>query len=120
MAHQCAGRHHPIRWHEHARFIEQDLWIALSKERGEPPGRRCLAIIEQSGVGQNERPDTGSGDVDTHLMPLLQLRLGINDIFSLERWSELFRCSGTQRRDHHPIRFQGWRYWFDGHGYSLT
>jgi hypothetical protein len=77
-------------------------------------------MIEKSGLRQQERTDTGSGDRSAFGMPLPQLHLALNDISSFESRDQLLRPPGIQRRHDHPVRLQIWRYGLHGYRQSLS
>ena len=59
MPHRCAGRDAHVRRHQHPGLVEQDIRIALPKQRREPPGRGRFLMIEKPGLRQDERADAG-------------------------------------------------------------
>src|SRR5258708_25029089 len=96
----------------HERLVENNIRVALPKQRTEPPGRSRFAMIEKSSFRHKERPDTGRGDKRAFSMPFQQLRLGLTHIRSSESWDQLLRCPGIQRRNDHPVRLHACCYGF--------
>ncbi len=93
---------------EHARFVELYSRIARSKQRGEPPRGRRIVIVEQPGLGQEERTDTGRAHRRSARRPLPKHGRRIPDVGPGQRSLQRLGHLEADRRHHdaigHPLR----------------